>query len=345
MVERLLGDHLGEDGRAARQLVQVAPRADGADVRHPAVSGLFGTFKMQMTLVGSKRQQTRRIVHRSQVKVFNASLSKSAKLLSIGTLRALALALPEQYAFPERKDIPEGHLAEDPDEKQEPKRKGPRRDWSKAMPKQPSKDRRSSASKDRQSSSSESEFESDSSDEDTESSGSSLSAEGDEDEDVETAPEAAGPTSATAGVPNPDVPNPDVPLLTGPSLEPELDTVIALNMADDPEYADFEHPVGFAYVCSTDPFEVYWYQCKEDQLQGKARGKSERAFRHSSGAKSALKTLTISKYWNNPDWFKTAKKGARPTEDQILANWHRSGAHRNWIMPVTVRNPPATGSA
>ena len=110
-------------------------------------------------------------------------------------------------------------------------------------------------------------------------------------------------------------------------------------MADDPEYADFEHPVGFAYVCSTDPFEVYWYQCKEDQLQGKARGKSERAFRHSSGAKSALKTLTISKYWNNPDWFKTAKKGARPTEDQILANWHRSGAHRNWIMPVTVPQP------
>ena len=128
-------------------------------------------------------------------------------------------------------------------------------------------------------------------------------------------------------------------LLAGPSVEPVLDTVIALNMVNDPEYASFEHPVGFAYVCSTDPFEVYWFQCKDDQLQGKQRGKSARAFRHSTGSKPPLKQLTICKYWNNPDSFKRAKKGTRPSENEILANWHKSEAHKNWIMPVTVPQP------
>ena len=52
-----------------------------------------------------------------------------------------------------------------------------------------------------------------------------------------------------------------------------------------------------------------------------------------------LRTLSLGSTWNNPDWFKPANKKARPTEDQILANWHRSKAHRNWIMPVTVPQP------
>ena len=78
----------------------------------------------------------------------------------------------------------------------------------------------------------------------------------------------------------------------------------------------------------------------EDQLQAKPKGKSAREFRHSNTHKSKeLKQLTICKYWNNPDWFRPGKKGIRPTHEAILANWHKSTAHRNWIMPITVPQP------
>ena len=96
-------------------------------------------------------------------------------------------------------------------------------------------------------------------------------------------------------------------------------------MVNDPEYESFEHPVDVAYVCSIDPFEVYWYQCNEDQLQRKQRGKLARAFRQIfNGTKNALRQLTVCKYWNRADWFRPGRKGARPPEAQILANWHRS---------------------
>ena len=122
-------------------------------------------------------------------------------------------------------------------------------------------------------------------------------------------------------------------------MELVLNTVIVLNMANDPEYEMFQHPVGFAFVCSVEPFEVYWFQCNEDQLQAKPKGKLARAFRHSYGTRPALKYLTVMKYWDNPDWFRPSRKGHKPTENQILANWHRSHAHRNWVIPITVPQP------
>ena len=64
-----------------------------------------------------------------------------------------------------------------------------------------------------------------------------------------------------------------------------------------------------------------------------------RAFRHSAGTKTPLKQLTVSKYWNNPAWFKPAKTSHKPSEDQILANWHRFHAHRNWVIPISVPQP------
>ena len=307
-------------------------------VPNAAVSGLFGTFKMQMTLVGSKRQQTRRIIARSHIKVYNASFNKKTRVLSIRTLRALALAMPEHYPFPKRQDIPEEHLADDSDEEEErepkkkPKKKNSRRDWSKAMPPIP-KARRASRQQPQNASSSESDSDS-SSDSDSDSEPTSSS-----DDNESAVPSSEECVDCEDDEVAAGVPNPGVPLLAGPSLEPELGKVIALNMVNDEEYANFEHPVGFAYVYSTTPFEVCWYQCSEDQLQGKARGKPHRAFRHSNGAKSALKMLTISKYWENPDWFRPGKRGSKPTQEQILANWHRSKAHRNWIMPVTVPQP------
>ena len=311
------------------------------------VSGLFGTFKMKMTLKGEKREQTRRVISRPQVKVFNAIWSKKSRLLSIRTLRALALALPEQYPFPERKDIPEGHLADDPDEADRPRR-------GKKAPAPPKRGKASAGKKPvgplwsggGSGSSSSDSGGSSSSDSDSDSdSDSSLDEEGEQDEEVEQdeegeqeQPAQSAATTSNAGPRQAD-PDPNVLLLAGP--EPVLNTVIALNMKDDPEYEAFQHPVGFAYVGSTDPFQVYWYQCGEDQLQGKQRGKKARAFRHSNGTKRPLKNLTMGKFWNSPDWFKPTKKVYRPTEAQILANWHRSDAHKHWILPVTVPQPPS----
>ena len=87
--------------------------------------------------------------------------------------------------------------------------------------------------------------------------------------------------TARAAVPDvAGVLDPNVPLLAGPSVEPVLDTVIALNMVNDPEHESFEHPVGVAYGCSTGPFEVYWYQCNDDQLAWRCKGNREASRQH-----------------------------------------------------------------
>jgi hypothetical protein len=53
-----------------------------------------------------------------------------------------------------------------------------------------------------------------------------------------------------------------------------------------------------------------------------------------SDFRSDLKFLTFHKYWKNPNWWK--KKTKKPPEDLIIENWHKSRAHKNWILPVTV---------
>ena len=304
-----------------------------------AVSGLFGTFNMKMTLVGNKRQQTRMVLGREHVKVYNASLVKKVRRLSIRSLRMLALALPEQYPFPERKDIPEGLFADDSDEEEmaEGRPRAAQRKKSKATTSRTTKSARRPPSS-RQEPSDEEDDEDDEDDEEDEDDEDEEDTDEEDDEEEIREDEEDEANGASTG-PTAFVPDPNVLLIGGPSVELKLDTVIALNMANDPEYLHFQHPVGFAYVCNTDPFEVYWFQVNENQLQGKLRGKQARAFRHSTGTRTPLKQLTVSKFWNEPDWFRPSRGARKPSEKQILSNWYKTKAHPNWIMPIIVPQP------
>ena len=69
---------------------------------NPEVSGLFGTFKMKLSLNDGRRQQTRTTLHRSQVVVYNAHIDKKRKVLTLRTLRALTLVMPNANPNPAR---------------------------------------------------------------------------------------------------------------------------------------------------------------------------------------------------------------------------------------------------
>ena len=320
------------------------------------VSGLFGTFRMKMTLTGegTRRQQTRLLIRRDQVAVFNVEMHKKKKVLSIRSLRMLALALPDAYPFPPRRDIPETHLDSDEDDESaadkprsanvrnrrrasagksaskpnKPAAAGPKRAVRNARKKADDSSEEDDDSEDESSS----EDLSSTSDNDLERSDPS-DKEGDEEEQQDAAEQSTEATCNVPDVPLDAVP-PDAPLmLEGRTVEPVLESVLAFNMKDDPEYAEFAYPVALVFVRQVQPFEVAWFHLPETQLA--RRVGTTRKF------KASNKFLTFHKFWSKANWWK-GKKGERPTEEQIMDHWYTTTAHRNWIIPVDIPQPEAT---
>ena len=313
---------------------------------NPEVSGLFGTFKMKLTLNDGRRQQTRTTLHRSQVVVYNAHIDKKRKVLSLRTLRALALVMPNAYPFPARPSIPESHVDFSDDEDDQPAgadRQPCRSGKRKAAPAsnggrgkgrggRAGRSGRGRARSKNVSSEEEEDDEEDDDDDDDEddeevSSEPDVpeSSSGSDADDVFDADEHVLPTA-------PDEPRTEVPMLQGPTVELKLDTVVALNMVNDPEYEQFMYPVALAYVCSIDPFKVYWFVVPVTQLAPRIGKEKARPF------KSSNKFLTYTKFWKNPFWFGRSRKNFKPTEAQILEQWYVSDAHRNWVLPVEIPN-------
>ena len=313
---------------------------------NPEVSGLFGTFKMKLSLNDGRRQQTRITLHRSQVVVYNAHIDKKRKVLSLRTLRALALVMPNAYPFPARPSIPESHVDFSDDEDDQPAgadRQPCRSGKRKAAPAsnggrgkgrggRAGRSGRGRARSKNVSSEEEEDDEEDDDDDDDEddeevSSEPDVpeSSSGSDADDVFDADEHVLPTA-------PDEPRTEVPMLQGPTVELKLDTVVALNMVNDPEYEQFMYPVALAYVCSIDPFKVYWFVVPVTQLAPRIGKEKARPF------KSSNKFLTYTKFWKNPFWFGRSRKNFKPTEAQILEQWYVSDAHRNWVLPVEIPN-------
>jgi hypothetical protein len=300
------------------------------------VSGLFGTFKMKMTLIRDARRQTRRTCHRNDVKVFNAALASKTKTLTIRSLRMLALALPEQYPFPSRNDIPSTHVTGSDDE------------YGESMnhrPKEGNKSRRGSAARAPtvgrprsarkrpvRNTAEHSSDDDDSNSEDTESSrNSSAESHSNSQESDESEFDADQDDAAY-------VPRPDVPMLMAPSVAVQLDTVVALNMANDPEYLWLKYPIALVYICSLDPLKGYWFHLRETQFAPSLSRTRPREF------KTSNKFLTFQKYWTNQNWWTELKKKTKvdkPTEEQVLSHWYKDNVHVNWILPVPIPQPAA----
>ena len=302
------------------------------------VGGLFGTFRMKLTLDNGHRRQTRTMLHKSQVVVFNVKLEKKQKVLTMRSLRSLALALPGEYPFPARADIPESHLHfsddenDDSEETRAPAGRQARRGGRSSASSARGRGRRGRNARggtrgaarggtSRVDASSSSDSEDDDEDDEDED-------EGEEDDDDDELEEDETFGDVDFQPPEPVAERSNVPLLRGPTVEPKMDTVIALNMVGDPEYTQLKWPVGLAYVCSIAPFKVSWFVLPQSQF-------TARVGRERSGFKTSNKFLTFKKYWKDPNWFKTLK-GKKPTEQQIIDQWYSSDAHKNWIMQVDV---------
>jgi hypothetical protein len=330
-----------------------------------AVNGLFGTFKMKMTLAddgSAKRNQTRRIIPRAQVKVFNASLrkTKEGSFLTIRSLRALALALPAQYPFPERREIPSTHLddsdedLEEEEEEEEPAPRAGRRQQRKpaargsktpaaaAAGSSRGASRRAAGTKGRPAGTKRNptaaedseEEESDSSDEESDASDDDLSSEETSAdraamEEVRAKRAAAEHPCSGAG----GLPVPAVPALMPPPVELELDKVYMLNMVNDAEYEMLKYPCALVYVCNLEPLLAYWFHIPESQLTDPVSRRSRntpRPFR------ADLKNVTFHKYWNKANWWTSKTK---PPEELILQNWYKYKIHKNWVMPLPIPQP------
>ena len=316
------------------------------------IDGLFGTFKMRMLVVDGQvaRQQERKMIHRSQIKVFNVQVLKKknvGSVLSIRTLRALALAMPESYPFPKPASIPDSHVEfsdgeDDGQQREQPcsvkasRGRGRGRGRSATSVRGTTRARAtravSSSDEDSDSSSQSSSQQSEPSSEASgESSDMDCTAEGAADVPPAAVPPAAVPPAA---VPPATVVDDPVLLLEAPSVKPPVDKVIALNMVNDPEYLHFKYPFALVYVRSAKPFTVFWFVVPDDQLVAKARNGQARDFKMKSGTKEK-KFLTLQKFWSESNWWK-GKAGTRPTEDAIMKYWYSSTAHTNWILPIDI---------
>ena len=89
------------------------------------VKGLHGTFEVAKL----NGKQVKKLLQRQWVVVFNVELVSKTKALTLESLRALALALPETYPMLDLQNIGEEHLEEDDAEEEEPqeRRRGPSR--------------------------------------------------------------------------------------------------------------------------------------------------------------------------------------------------------------------------
>ena len=308
------------------------------------VAGMFGTFKMKMTLVGQKREQTRLLLNRSQVKVFNVDLDKKRRILSIRTLRALALVMPH-YPFPARKDIPESHLNFLDDEDEDVG--GPRA----RKRHQPAGGGRGGRSDNRphgrrggrggrargsgrsgtwnvSSDSSESAEDSSISSFNDGSDNSSAVDSSDEEQNVNLTHSSRAETSVPIPEARPADRCPPMLRLPAPAMDLKLDSLVLLNMRNDEEYINFTYPIALVYICSLEPLSARWFHIPLSQLAPKkGRRRKARDFL----LKSAF--LTFHKYWTHKNWWPKSKK-QRPPLEEILKYWYQFGVSKHWILPI-----------
>jgi hypothetical protein len=119
-----------------------------------------------------------------------------------------------------------------------------------------------------------------------------------------------------------------VPLLGCNLLDPKLNTVVAFNMADDPQYKHMKYPFGIGFVTSVEPFTVGWFTLSDSQLTPSVRGGGPR------GLKQVNKYLSVDKEWKKHNWW-TNKKD-RPSREQIMDAWYCSQACMVWLIPLAI---------
>ena len=120
-------------------------------------------------------------------------------------------------------------------------------------------------------------------------------------------------------------------------MEPQLNKVVMMNMAGDREYLHQRYPVGVAYVISVEPFEVCWFQLRPSQLLPRVGNSASDRIRP---FKTTTKFLTFEKYWMQPNWWKK-RKGPPPSDEEIMSQWYKSKADKNWILDIDVPQPEA----
>ena len=295
------------------------------------VNGLFGTFKQGATIVGTKRQQIRLHVTRERILVYNVGVTKK-KHLTLASLRALAINSPEAYPLP--RDIPDTHLD---DVTQKESRRTARQSQRNTSAKPPPRSRKGSAANIRRCVSSSDDSSSDDPDEEEEEEEEEeveLASDGDGDElDDQEEEEETGRQEEAETEDNlapSSIPAPQVGLLQlGCSLlDPKLQTVVAFNMTDDPQYTHMKYPFGIAFVTSVEPFEVGWFTLSLTQLAQPVRCGGPR------GLKLQNRFVTVDKEWKKHDWWKDKRN--KPSTDQIMDAWYCGPACKVWLIPLAI---------
>ena len=302
------------------------------------VSGMFGTFKQMVNVVDEKRQQVRVQITRADICVYNVSLTKT-KHLTLASLRALSMSAPELYPLPATKDLPESHLHDQAQKEGQRTARAAKKNQAAPGKAKPTPGRKSSIRSSSEDSSDDSSLEDSSLEEPEEEEEAGEEDEGEEDDDPDeelgrsdddsdvqtTQPHAAAPSSVPSSVQD------GVLLLGCDLLEPQLEQVVAFNMADDPQFYVFKYPVGFAFVTSCDPFKVGWFTLPETQLAPPVRRGAPRGF------KIQNKFLTLEKEWLKHDWWKDKRN--KPSIQHIMEAWLIQAASKVWLLPLRIPQP------
>ena len=296
-------------------------------------SGLFGTFCMLMVPnadPGSvRKQQCRRVLTRSQIVVYNAELIRACgnskvRVLSLSTLRCLALALPDEYPMPSQCDIPETHLVAGTS--------AGRRKGGRTQRNSESADDCSESSAGSTTSESESGEESD-----DESSGSSPAEDSDSssnDNDAERGPvyPQNAPIAANSEMEADETTSPAIdngPLLSmattlvGETLV-EAGTLIFINMlgSKSKEFKSMKIPISLAFVRSVlgSKLVVHWFQLSKPDFDLKC------------------KTQVYKKFWSDPNWPKKEKlsKKSIPTTQQIFKYWVQQEVKTKTVVNICI---------
>jgi hypothetical protein len=94
---------------------------------NPALNGYWGTFGPKTTLnaKGTGWSQTRMIIPRTQIKVFNVQMISKTRTVSLESLRCLAAAMPLAYPMPAQDLFPDSHIPLSDEEQNEQDMTGP----------------------------------------------------------------------------------------------------------------------------------------------------------------------------------------------------------------------------
>ena len=309
-----------------------------AHTPNPAVPGLFGTFKQASVRVAGRNREVRHQVRRDQVIVFGATLNPGKRHLTLETLRALAIALPQEYPMPRNSQIPASHLPR----KRPPPQVHTRTESSESESESDEEEDGSSgedSSADElnegdDSSSADSEEEDDSSDAENETGNarprepptaaiSSSDGASSQLDRVLDADETSGQVFQEETPPTEDR---MVAITLAPSDVTE-GSLVFLNMHGNAtaEYKSMDPPVALVFVHSkeADAWNVCWFQ-----LAGKS-------------FKLRNKFQVWNKFWTDANWSKKEKlkKKQIPTTEQIFKYWYTKPVDPQTLVPILI--PPS----